>query len=202
MLKSSKSFEYQVETLVKHGLARYTDADPFRARMPKKGSFLFLPRHPKKTDYQALMQLIVHNGVRGKTTYKSKLISDDFDTPRTASLLLDVDDGQKKRVYSPWAPSIDAKARIAKEGRHPYTAFQGIIHAILYPEFIPGPQHYVELLGSLYDRGGKPFALSTILYLEHHYREPEKEVAPTLSSSYFGPAWWHVFPSYGNLLLP
>src|SRR5579863_791235 len=61
----SELFDFQVEGSVDRKLATYSDADPFRNRLPEKGFFLFVPPRPKTLDLNELMEHVELNGKTG-----------------------------------------------------------------------------------------------------------------------------------------
>lgn len=147
--------DFQVETLVAKGLAKYDDADRLRNDLPS-GPFIFVPVQPKldKDMLKHLMSLIIVNGKSGVTGLNLNYIKDEVKLPNGAHLMVDVEDGNARRNLS---PSRNLKA-ILVEDRQPYNIWRGIVYTVLFPETLT--QHYLDLVASRYG-----FGLWSHLYL-------------------------------------
>jgi hypothetical protein len=181
----SELFDYQVEGLVDRKLATYGDADPFRNRLPEKGFFDFIPPRPEVLDLNHLMSLVVLNGKTG-VNYLDVIsyITPAVEIPGTAHLLCDVEDGRTRLNVKPMV----SRENIAKEQRHPFDVFCGIIHAILFPMVLS--HHYMDLVGSQYDAGHVP---NLFVY----------DDKPALNYNWDGNAYpeWGA-PSSGSVIVP
>ena len=93
----------------------------------------------------ALMAKVELNGYRGTNYLKFHELYDEFETPSSAHLLLDVEDGRGRRNTE---PGVSLK-NIQEEGRTPYTVWHGLIHVILFPHVLQ--HHNLDLVGSCYD---------------------------------------------------
>jgi hypothetical protein len=152
-------FDYEVEKLVGHGLATYSDADLFRKRLPERGLILLVPPPPSTLDLDHLMSLVEWDGRTGENHLDSNLLVPLIDVPLTATLLIGVDDGRQRLNTRPAV----SRLVILAENRDPYGLWHGIIHAILFPMVLN--HHWLNLVGTGYDenlvprlclRGGRP----------------------------------------------
>jgi len=139
-------FTFQVERLISTlgpiGLFKPEHADPFRSRLPQTGCFLLVPPKPQRPDWSLLMQLVEFKGARGKYQLAPNALRDVTVMPDVPSLLTDVEDGTVRMGIK---PSISEK-NILRKKRFPYTVWHGIVHAIVFPEFLD--THGMHLLGS------------------------------------------------------
>lgn len=173
--------DFEIETLVGKGLARYEQADPFR-KDPPSGLFLLIPPKPDPLDLVHLMNLVV-NGKTGANYLDPAGLSDVIEVPGGPYLLTNIEDGDGRRNVK---PSVSA-ANIASEGRSPYTTWEGLVHVIVFPDVLS--HHNLDLVGSRYG----------------------SEVVQFLGHSDGGPgllAHWHVYalsrwgaPSCGSRLV-
>jgi hypothetical protein len=136
-------FDYQVETLVKKGLASYSDADGLCKNLPS-GLFLFVPPTPPTLDLAHLMSLVELDGKRGVNYLNAEYLKNLIETPKCAYLLTGVEDGRARLNTK---PSV-SRQNIRNEKRTEYTTFRGIIHCILFPSVLK--HHYMDLSGSRY----------------------------------------------------
>jgi hypothetical protein len=177
-------FAFEVDALRNKGIELPDhDVDRLHALIPSEPQlFLVVPLQPDTLDLNGLMALIEVKGKRGKNYLDRQHLSDVSETPTTAHLLLDVDDGRTRLNTQ---PSVSA-TNIAKEGRLAYTTWRGLIHAIVFPYVLQ--HHFLDLVGSCYKSGGVPF-----LYL--------RDGVPELSGGWRGgalPGWGA--PSAGSAL--
>ena len=151
VLPSQKEmFDYQIETLVGKGLAEYSDADPFRNRIPEQGLFLIVPPPPKKLDLKELMAGVALDGRTGVNYFDASYLADIGEYPATASLLTDVEDGRGRLNTK---PSI-SRQNIKGEKRHAYNTWRGIIHITVFPWVLK--HHYLDLVGARCSGDGVP----------------------------------------------
>ncbi len=138
-------FDWQIEKLVGKKRCTYGDADPFRNRIKEFGpdNFVFVPAPPPKTlDFAELMADVELDGSAG-ASYVDLRYHENLDKViRTASVLVDVDDGWERLNVK---PSV-SRANILAEGRHTFCTWRGIIYAILFPWCLRG--HGQHLVGS------------------------------------------------------
>ncbi|OGN27756.1 MAG: hypothetical protein A2941_02690 [Candidatus Yanofskybacteria bacterium RIFCSPLOWO2_01_FULL_49_17] len=144
-------FDYQVETLVGHKLAKYEEADRFRNHL-MVGAFLFVPAHPKldNATLEQLMALIVINGKSGKNYLDADYLKDEVAIPTNAHLMVSVEDGNARRNIRP----SDNRKAILAEGRQPYNVWRGIVHVLYFPEVLQ--HHYLDLVASRCESGRWP----------------------------------------------
>jgi len=141
-------FEQIVETLVAKGVAKYSDADPFRNSLPN-GLFNLIPPRPTELDLNHLMRLIERNGEEGMTYLDPKKLTDRVVVPAGPYLILDIKHGGP--YYT--TPSL-AEADILSEQRSPFTVFEGIIHGIVFSDVLGGG---ITCCGSRYQSECVPF---------------------------------------------
>jgi|ERR1700722_2708958 len=137
------------------GIFKPSHADPFRRGLPYK-LFLLVPPQPKAllVDRDLLnhvVSLVEANGKTGKNYLDPKDLKDLIEIPEGPSLLMDIEDGNKRRDVKPSVSRENIKA----EGRHPYTTWMGIVHAIVFPEVFQS--HNMDLVGSRSEPGSTPF---------------------------------------------
>lgn len=142
-------FDQIVETLVAKGLAKYDDTGPFRKDLPT-GLYLLIPRQPAELDLYHLMHLIEVDGEKGQNYLDPQDLTDTVAVPEGAYLMTDIEDG-KGRLNTKLSVS---EKNILAEHRSPYTAFEGIIHGIVFPELLTS--HSVNLCGSRHKSRGVP----------------------------------------------
>lgn len=146
---SSDLFDFEVEGLVAKQLVTYAQADEWRKKLPDKGLFLFVP--PCLTmSFNDLMALVEVDGKNGINHLDPQYLKDGVEVPRGPYIMVDIEDGDRRRNIK---PSIN-RENILREGRSPYTTYEGIIHAILFPEVLK--HHYLDLVGSRYESGYCP----------------------------------------------
>jgi hypothetical protein len=145
-------FDFQVETLVAKKFATYTVADPFRNRLAElpNDRILLVPEPPKELDLTELMSRVELNNKTGVNYIDRRYLKDEGEYPTTASLLADVEDGAARLNVKPMA----SHENIAREKRHPYNTWRGIIHVAVFPWVLK--HHYLDLVGTRCDGGRVP----------------------------------------------
>lgn len=125
--------DFQIERLKYLNLAEYRDFDFLYRCIPKKAlNFIFVPPRGKEIDLDYLTSLIKVNGAHGlNLAGRETEWSHKVRFPKSAFLMLDVDDGDRNLGIDP----ISAFTSLKKERRMPYTIYPGLIHAILFPAF-------------------------------------------------------------------
>ncbi len=135
-------FDQIVETLVANGLARYEHADPFRNNIPH-GLFSLVPPRAASLDLDHLMSLIEVDRKKGENYLGATDVVDVVEVPVGPYLLLGVEDGGEHLGTNVAA------------GRSPLTVFEGIIHAVVFPEVFE--RNNMDLRGSRYKEGFVPY---------------------------------------------
>lgn len=144
-------FEFQVDGLRRRDLMSDADVDRLHTLVPSEPQlFLVVPERPEQLDLDGLMHLVEVNGQISRNCFDVKHLADLVETPRKAHLLLNVSDGHDRRNTR---PSV-SREKIAAEGRLPYTTFQGIVHAMLFPGVFT--RNNLDLVGSCYGSGRVP----------------------------------------------
>lgn len=132
-------FDFEVETLVKKGLATYDMADPFRKDQPI-GLFLLIP--PQAISLAEAMSLIVVAGKEGRNFLSAADLTDEVEVPQGPYLMCEVEDGDSRRNIR---PSVN-RQNILSEGRSPYLTWEGIVHGVVFPEVLA--HHAMDPVGS------------------------------------------------------
>ncbi len=145
LLTRHELFDYQIEELKARNLAAYIDADPFRNKIPGRGSFLFVPPPQIEPDLNALMGMVELDGKRGASYFSASMLV-NMNVPSTASLLTGVQRGAGRLDTR---PSV-SRMNILNEGKHPYTVWRMITYAILFPWILKELNHF-DLVGSRVD---------------------------------------------------
>jgi len=135
-------FEYIVEILVSRRLFSYADADPFRSNIPA-GLFLLVPARPEERSLDELLSLVVR-GAPGRSFLLQHELHDSVTAPAAPYLMVDVDDGRR----------IAGQPPVAGEGRSPYSVWEGIVHAVLFPMVFES--HDLVLQATEYGPGAVP----------------------------------------------
>lgn len=171
---AAELFDFQVATLKDKGVELPSrDVDRLRALVPNEVQlFLLVPPQPDVLDLDGLMHLVEVDSVTGMNYLDRQHLSDVIETPKTAHLLLDVEDGRTRLNTKPSVSSMN----ITQEGRLAYTTWRGLIHGIVFPCVLQ--DHNLDLVGSRYKSVNVPS-----LYL--------KDGVPRL---YYGCSYWW----YGN----
>lgn len=136
-------FDQIIETLVLKGLAKYNLADPFRNNIPH-GLFNLIPPRPAELELNRLVNLIEVDGKKGQNYLDPTFLTDTVAVPEGPYLLLDIEDGRKRLNTK---PSV-AEVNIFAEGRSPFITWEGIVHAIVFPEVFA--RNNMDLCGSRY----------------------------------------------------
>lgn len=147
-------FDSQIEKFVGLKLATYNDADPFRAHLTDlSGSILFVPPQPRLDDQDKLnhvVSLIVLNDKAGRNYLNASALKDEIEIPSGAHLMVDVEDGFRRRNVRP----SENRVAIQAENRSPYNTWRGIAHCIWMPEVLT--RVYMDLVASRYESGHWP----------------------------------------------
>jgi hypothetical protein len=146
-------FDFQVQTLKDKGLdLPDEDVDRLRSLIPNAPQlFLLIPPRPGTLDLNGLVALIEVDGKTGVNYLDLQHLTDTVETPATAHLLLDVEDGRERLNTKP-SVSFD---NIRQEGQLPYTTWYGLVHGIVFPYVLQ--DHYLNFCGSRYGSGYMPF---------------------------------------------
>lgn len=145
LLSSNDLFDFEAEKLVANKLATYKQVDKFRKKLPRSGLFVLVPPHLTDMSLNNLMALVIVDGKKGVTYIRSQYfedLEDKVNVPSSPYFMIDIEDGDKRRNVK---PSVN-RHKILQEGRSPYTMYEGIVHAILFPETLK--HHYLDLVGS------------------------------------------------------
>src|ERR1700690_1693790 len=92
-------FDYQLRVLVEQGLGRHEDLYPLRHR--REAFFLLVPPPPTALDLDALMAKVRVNGKPGQNSLEANVLLDFNEYPKTACVLVDVDDGAERMDTKP-----------------------------------------------------------------------------------------------------
>jgi Family of unknown function (DUF5701) len=137
-------FDYKLGRL-KDGDFNVEEMLPLAEFIPEHGLFLLVPRRPEPLDYGRLMGRVMLNGRTGVNYLDQKYLKDEVEVPQGPYIMLGVEDGRSRLNTRP----MDSHANILKEGRSPYLAFEGIVHAAVFPSVLL--HHYMDCVGSRYD---------------------------------------------------
>lgn len=139
-------FDFQVQTLRNKGLdLPNEDVDRLRPLIPSEPQlFVVIPCRPSTLDLNSLMALIEVDGKAGKNYLDPQHLTYVVETPATAQLLLNVEDGRGRLNTKP-SVSFD---NIRREGRRPFNAWYGLVHGIAFPYVLQ--DHNLDLCGSHY----------------------------------------------------
>ncbi|MGH7928870.1 MAG: DUF5701 family protein [Candidatus Binatia bacterium] len=153
LLTSSEWFEYGIEALHNKGINfPKADIDLLYKEVPQGHKLVLpVPPLPDELDLEGLMAKVEVDGKTGKNYLDRQHLSDVVQAPKTAHLLLDVEDGRNRLNTKP-SVSLD---NIQREGRIPYTTWRGIVHAIVFPHVFQS--HNMDLVGSRYGSGFVPY---------------------------------------------
>lgn len=145
-------FAFQVDALRNKGIdLPDKDVDRLYSLIPSEPQlFLVFPPQPDTLDLEGLLALIEVNGKTGKNYLNRQRLSDVIEAPKTAHLLLDVEDG---RTRLNTRASVSSN-NIAQEGRLAYTIWRGLIHGIVFPYVLQ--HHNLDLVGTRYKSGSVP----------------------------------------------
>lgn len=137
-------FEFQIQTLKDKGLdLSDEDVDRLRPLIPSEPQlFLVIPPRPSTLDLPGLMALIEVDGKKGNNRLDLQHLTDVVETPATAHLLLDVEDGRERLNTK---PNVSFE-NIRREGRLAYPLWYGLIHVIVFPHVLQA--HNLDLCGS------------------------------------------------------
>lgn len=141
--------DFEIETLVGKGRARYEHADPFR-KNPPSGLFLLVPPKPNPLDLAHLMGLVVVDGKTGTNYLDPAQLTDVIEVPDGPYLMADIEDGDNRRDTKPFVSAVN----IANEGRSPYVTWEGLVHVIVFPDVLT--HHSLDLVGSRYESRSVP----------------------------------------------
>lgn len=151
-------FEYERAALADKRLASIEAFDHFAARLPASGLFVLVPPSPApvdKLDWSELMARVELDGKSGRNFLTPQHLADLVSVPETPTMLVGVEDGRGRLNVRP----SESRKAITAEGRHPYTAWRGYIHVVIFPEVLR--HHSLDCVGS---RGRAKFVSGFCLY--------------------------------------
>jgi len=127
------------------------DVDRLCPLIPEESpQFLLIPPRPAPLDLSGLMALIEVDGKTGGNSLDAQRLTDVVNTPTTAHLLLDVEDGRGRLNTK---PSV-SRQNIKTVNRTPYTTWYGLVHGIVFPCVLQ--DHYLDLVGSRHESVNVP----------------------------------------------
>lgn len=126
------------------------NAESFRKNLPL-GLFLLVPPQPKDLDWYKLLAYVRYEGISGHNYLHSASVEDRVEVPEGPYLMKNIEDGYGRCNIKP-SQNI---ANILSEGSSPYTAYEGVIHGIVFPYVLS--THNMDLLGSEYGKGIHPY---------------------------------------------
>lgn len=145
-------FDFQVWTIKDKGLdLPDEDVDRLHTLIPSEPQlFVVIPRRPDTLDLKGLMTLMEVDYKQGKNYLDLQHLTNAVETPATAHLLLNVEDGRGRLNTKPSVSSDN----IHREGRLVYPTWYGLVHGIVFPYVLR--DHYLDLCGSRCRSGNVP----------------------------------------------